>query len=61
LDLRIYLKRNKVGRNNTLALDIQNVANQKNAAYNYYDAQKGQIIQKTQLGLIPILSYRVEF
>lgn len=61
LDLRIYLKRNKVGRNNTLALDLQNVANQKNAAYNYYDAQKGQIIQKTQLGLIPILSYRVEF
>jgi len=50
-----------VGRNNTLALDLQNVANQKNAAYNYYDSQKGQILQKTQLGLIPILSYRVEF
>jgi hypothetical protein len=61
LDLRIYLKRNKTGRNNTLTLDLQNVTNHKNAAYNYFDAQKAAIVRRTQLGLIPILSYRVEF
>ncbi len=60
-DLRFYLKWNKTGRNNTLALDIQNATNYQNSAYSYYDAVQKQILRKQQLGIIPILSYRVEF
>jgi hypothetical protein len=60
-DLRFYLKWNKTGRSNTLALDIQNATNNQNSAYSYYDAVQKQILRKQQLGIIPILSYRVEF
>lgn len=61
LDLRISLKKNKNNYTRTLALDIQNVLNKENASYQYYDILQKQLVSKTQLGLIPIISYRVEF
>lgn len=61
LDLRFYLKWNKTGRNSTLSIDIQNITNRKNIQYYYYDSLKAEVVSKTQLGLIPILSWRVEF
>jgi hypothetical protein len=61
LDLRLYLKWNKPGRHNTLSLDIQNATNRENTAFSYYDTQAGQIVEKKQLGIIPIINYRMEF
>jgi len=61
IDLRMYLKWNISGRNSTLSLDIQNATNRKNVDYEYYDNVKQAIATKRQLGMIPILSYRVEF
>lgn len=60
-DLRIYLKRNRANISRTLSLDIQNLTNAENEAYRYYDVQQQEILLKNQLGLIPILSYRIEF
>ncbi|MEL6720032.1 MAG: TonB-dependent receptor, partial [Bacteroidota bacterium] len=60
-DLRLYLKRNKAKYNTTLALDIQNATNQQNVAFNYYDVVQDQIVTKYQLGLIPILTWRIEW
>jgi hypothetical protein len=60
-DFRIYYKRNKSKYNTTLALDIQNATNQKNVAFQYFDTVQGEIITKYQLGLIPILTWRIEF
>ena len=60
-DLRFYYKRNKLTFNSMLSLDIQNVTNAENIAFSYYDTQQQAIVQKTQLGIIPILSYRIEF
>jgi len=61
IDLRLYYKRNKPNRTVTWALDVQNLTNQENVAFNYFDTQKGEVVTKFQLGLIPILTYRVEF
>ncbi|MFQ5446194.1 MAG: carboxypeptidase regulatory-like domain-containing protein [Saprospiraceae bacterium] len=61
IDLRFYLKWNKAGRNSILSLDIQNATNRKNTDYEYYDDVQDKIATKLQLGMIPILSYRVEF
>lgn len=70
VDLRFYWKKvaNKVRKNQqsrqrtyTFALDIQNLTNQKNEAFNYFDPLQGKIITKYQLGLIPLLSFRMEF
>ncbi len=60
-DFRIYYKRNRTKYNTTLALDIQNLTNQQNIAYQYFDVIQGAVTSKYQLGLIPILTWRVEF
>ncbi|MEM9849208.1 MAG: TonB-dependent receptor, partial [Bacteroidota bacterium] len=60
-DIRVYLKRSKAKYNTTLALDIQNATNHQNVAYNYYDSIQDEVITQYQLGLIPILSWRIEW
>lgn len=60
-DLRFYYKRNKTKYSTTLALDIQNATNAQNVAFSYYDVEKQEIVVKNQLGLIPLLSWRIEF
>jgi len=42
-------------------LDIQNVTNHVNAAYRYYDVAAMREKTKYQVGVLPILSYRIEF
>ena len=60
-DLRAYWKLNHPKRTTTLALDIQNVTNTENFAFAYYDSVLDAVVEKTQLGLIPNLTYRVEW
>lgn len=70
LDLRLYWKKevfnfskNKKSpmRTHTIALDIQNATNRQNVAFNYFDVLQNNIVTKYQLGLIPLLSWRVDF
>ncbi|MBK8289958.1 MAG: TonB-dependent receptor [Flammeovirgaceae bacterium] len=61
MDLKLSLKRNRPHATTTLALDIQNVTNQKNLGGQYYDAQSGKTEKWYMLPLLPILSYRIEF
>lgn len=61
LDLRAYIKRPKKRGAETISLDIQNLTNRENAAYNYFDTYLMKIVQKKQLGLLPMLNYRWEF
>jgi hypothetical protein len=57
-DLRIYYKPTK---RSTISLDIQNVTNRENDAYYYYEPLTQETTLKKQLGLIPILSWRVDW
>jgi len=58
IDLRIsFIKKGKW--KNVFSLDIQNVMNRQNDAYYYFDPLKDEIVLQKQLGLIPILSWRV--
>lgn len=61
IDLRMYVKREREGRSGMWALDLQNVTNAQNEAYRYFDTRKNEVVTKYQLGLIPNLSYRIEF
>lgn len=61
IDLRLYYRLNKSKYSGTLGLDIQNLTNAENAAFSYFDVQKGELVVKNQLGIIPILSYRSSF
>lgn len=60
-DLRVYLQRNRSGRASTLSLDIQNISNRRNVAFTVFDTQQGIALQRFQLGIIPVLGYRLEF
>jgi hypothetical protein len=60
-DLRIYWKRNKNNFTRTWSVDIQNVSNTQNEAFSYYDVLQKQVVKRYQLGIIPLLSYRIEF
>jgi hypothetical protein len=61
LDLRVQWTWNKAGRSSSLAIDLQNALNSQNEAYTYFDSFTQQVEVQYQLGLIPILTYRVEF
>lgn len=62
-DLRLSVKRQKENYTRILSLDIQNVLNTQNVAYYYYDwyIAPNEVSKKYQLGLIPVLNWRVEF
>jgi len=61
LDLRIYWKKYRGARTSVWALDIQNAANADNGVFDRFDQRTGSVITETQLGIIPNLSYRIEF
>lgn len=60
-DIGISLKRNYKKLTATLSLDIQNVINRQNVAGRYYDMQAKQLKYYYGTGIIPILSYRLQF
>jgi len=60
-DFKISLTRNRKKASHTIELDIQNVTNRLNIVGDYYDSDSGEIETFTQLGIVPILNYRVEF
>ncbi len=61
LDLRFSWRVEKPGYTRTLSIDLQNATNQQNYASRYFDEITDQIETRYQLGLIPLLTYRVEF
>jgi hypothetical protein len=60
-DLRVSWRKNKPGYTRTLSVDIQNLTNQQNVAYQYYDTFLKKINTKYQVGIIPVLAYRIDF
>ncbi|GHN03259.1 prevent-host-death protein [Cytophagales bacterium WSM2-2] len=60
-DLRVSLKRNRARTTTTLALDLMNATNHQNVWGSYFDPHTGVIKTAYQLGLLPVISYRIEF
>ncbi|WP_416864561.1 MAG: TonB-dependent receptor [Imperialibacter sp.] len=61
LDLRIQWTKFKEKYTRMFAIDIQNVLNTQNPSYYYFDSVAGKEVLKTQLGMIPVLVYRIDF
>ena len=61
VDLRLSFRKNKPRYTRTFAIDIQNLTGQQNEAYQYYDLTQQKIVTKFQLGIIPVLVYRIDF
>jgi Holliday junction resolvase RusA-like endonuclease len=60
-DIQLVYKKNKPGHSIEWRLDIRNFTNHRNAAFYYYDTAQKAVQLKNQRGLLPILSYRVDF
>lgn len=61
VDFRVTFKRHRPNLTRTLGIDIQNLTNAQNVAFFAYDPVAGGVITRYQLGIIPLLSYRLEF
>ncbi len=61
VDVRLSLRKDTPRYSSVWSLDLQNATNRRNVAYQYYDPVQGLVLTQYQLGLIPILTYRVEF
>lgn len=61
VDLRFYYKRNRKKYSSMVGLDLLNVTNAQAIAYYIWDPLTQQRDVVDQLGLIPNLSYRIEF
>lgn len=60
-DLRVSMTWNKRHFTSTLSLDIQNVTNRLNIYNQYFNEDDNKIVYNYQMGLIPVLNYKIEF
>jgi len=61
LDVRLYFRKDKAKHSSTISLDIQNLTSNENDWFSYYDLLFHEVRTDTQLGIIPILSWRLDF
>lgn len=60
-DIRVSMKRILPRITHTVAIDFQNVINRLNVFNQFYDAEKEEVVTYYQTGLIPVLSYKIDF
>ena len=61
VDARISFKNNAKKVMHEFAFDVQNVFNRKNVLLYQYNSKSQQIETEYQLGIFPVLMYRIEF
>lgn len=61
LDIRIYKRKFYKHINTLLALDIQNLTGKKNFGFSYFDYIQRQTVVNYQLGILPNLSFTIEY
>ena len=60
-DFRINYRLNKPKYSAIISLDLQNMTNRINVFDYYFSSSSNEIVPSEQLGLIPVLNFRVEF
>jgi len=60
-DLQISYRRNTRRTTSEWRLDIQNLMGKENVLYDFYSVAGERVVEETGVGIIPILSYRLEF
>jgi hypothetical protein len=61
IDFGVNYHRNKKKYSWTISCDIQNLTNRHNVAYSQYDLDLQKVDYVYNLGIIPVLSYKVQF
>lgn len=61
IDFGMSYRRNKKKYSWTLSFDAQNVINRQNVARKVYNPETQQVVVARNLGIVPVVSYKVEF
>jgi hypothetical protein len=61
LDLQFSYKQNHEKYSTEFRIDIQNLTDHENTAYYYFDVVQQKIRQKLQVGILPVLTCRIDF
>lgn len=61
LDARVAYRKDHKKFSYTIALDVQNCTNTKNVRYMIYDRIQSTLIPRYQSGLLPVLSFQIDF
>lgn len=60
-DLKVGYRRNKKNTTRVWEIDIQNITNALNVTGDYWDSDLDEVVTYSQLGILPVLNYRIEF
>jgi len=60
-DVQFVYRHNRPRNSFEWRLDVQNVTDHKNAAWYYYDVTSATVKLKRQIGLVPLLTFRIDF
>jgi hypothetical protein len=60
-DLRIAFKMNRRRYSQEWAIDITNLTNHKNRFFNMYNPDSGKIEEASQMGIVPVMLWRIRF
>lgn len=60
-DLRVSWRKNKPSYTRTLSIDVQNLTGYENVGNAYYDTYLKTTNIRYQVGIIPVLAYRIDF
>ncbi|GHN02915.1 prevent-host-death protein [Cytophagales bacterium WSM2-2] len=61
IDLHFGFRKNRARASHTWSFDLRNATNRNNVHYQWLNFNAGKIDYTTQLGVIPVLNYRIEF
>lgn len=61
LDTRIAYRKDHKKLSYTIALDVQNTTNHKNIIYYAYDRQNNSLFPRHQAGILPVISFQLDF
>ncbi len=61
LDVSLSYRINKAKVSHILAFDVQNLTNRDNIMGKYFDPETQSTVTYYHLGILPILSYKIEF
>ena len=61
IDLQLSYRKNKPKYSWIIALDFENLTNRMNVYNEYYDSETKQVEKNYNLGILPVLNFKVEF
>jgi hypothetical protein len=61
MDLTIGIRRNRKKTTHELKIEVQNVTNNSAMVQQYYSTAKQEIVESSQLPILPVISYKIDF